>query len=398
MAVFLLGCVFGAFVGSFLNVCAHRLPRNESVVHPPSRCYACGTRIVWYDNLPVLGWFLLRGRCRACGSPFSIRYAGGELAVALMTGGLCWLVLEAGLPLVPPELASLWVWPTALHHWGAPGSVALVASLVALLVLVWYGWVSSAIDLRWQIIPDELTKPMQLLGVPLALLLPTGMALGWTPLAWFIDQRLDGTPVITATAGLGWCLLLILPAILALPASIPLARVVYGRWLAPGHRWDAEGLRGLSLGLWWFAACCLLHLLLLVLAVVLASYGAGRAQQMIAALTAVHLAQALLGALTAWWLLHLVALIGSAVVRRTAMGFGDAKFLAPIGAVLGPVGVIQAFFLAALVGTLVGVPMRLSGKGREIPFGPFLAVGAGLTLFIGPRLHLLLMSRLFGVV
>ena len=53
--------VFGAFIGSFLNVCIHRLPRNESVVSPPSRCYACGTRVLWYDNIPVLSWLLLRG-------------------------------------------------------------------------------------------------------------------------------------------------------------------------------------------------------------------------------------------------------------------------------------------------------------------------------------------------
>ena len=54
----ILSFLLGTFIGSFLNVCVHRLPRNESVVQPPSRCYACGTRLTWYDNLPIIGWML----------------------------------------------------------------------------------------------------------------------------------------------------------------------------------------------------------------------------------------------------------------------------------------------------------------------------------------------------
>lgn len=79
--------VYGSFFGSFLNVCVHRLPRNESVIHPRSRCPACGAAIAWYDNIPVLSWLALRARCRHCRARISVRYPLVELAVALIWAG-----------------------------------------------------------------------------------------------------------------------------------------------------------------------------------------------------------------------------------------------------------------------------------------------------------------------
>ena len=81
----MLAAVVGAIVGSFLNVVAYRLPRGESLSHPPSRCPQCGTPIKPYDNVPVLSWLVLRGRCRACGAPISARYP----LVEAVTGLLC---------------------------------------------------------------------------------------------------------------------------------------------------------------------------------------------------------------------------------------------------------------------------------------------------------------------
>jgi leader peptidase (prepilin peptidase)/N-methyltransferase len=72
--------LMGLAIGSFLNVVVYRVPRGESVVHPRSRCPNCQTPIAWYDNLPVLSWLLLRGRCRACHEPISARYPLIELA------------------------------------------------------------------------------------------------------------------------------------------------------------------------------------------------------------------------------------------------------------------------------------------------------------------------------
>ena len=77
--------ILGAIIGSFLNVVAYRLPRGESLVHPPSACPSCGARIKPYDNVPVLGWLWLRGKCRACEAPISPRYP----IVEAVTGLLC---------------------------------------------------------------------------------------------------------------------------------------------------------------------------------------------------------------------------------------------------------------------------------------------------------------------
>ena len=80
----LVSGVLGALIGSFLNVVIHRLPRGESLVHPRSRCPGCGAPIAPYDNVPVLSWLLLRGRCRRCGERISPRYPLVELVTALV--------------------------------------------------------------------------------------------------------------------------------------------------------------------------------------------------------------------------------------------------------------------------------------------------------------------------
>jgi leader peptidase (prepilin peptidase)/N-methyltransferase len=84
--------IFGSLLGSFLNVCVYRLPRNESVIHPRSRCTACGTPIAWFDNVPVVSWLVLRGRCRRCGARISVRYPVVELVIAAVwAGSVAWL-------------------------------------------------------------------------------------------------------------------------------------------------------------------------------------------------------------------------------------------------------------------------------------------------------------------
>jgi leader peptidase (prepilin peptidase)/N-methyltransferase len=121
-----LAGILGAVIGSFLNVVAYRLPRGESLLHPGSRCPRCETPIKPYDNVPVLGWILLRGRCRACGAPISWRYP----AVEAITGLLCAAVVL---------------------RFGADPDAWLGLALVLLLVPI------TLIDLDFQIIPNKLT-------------------------------------------------------------------------------------------------------------------------------------------------------------------------------------------------------------------------------------------------
>lgn len=127
--------VLGTIVGSFLNVLIYRLPREVSIVlTPPSSCPACATPIRWYDNVPVISWLVLRGRCRACRAPISLRYPQVELAA----GGLAAL---------------------AFARWGL--------SLTGFEVVV-FAWVSLAlglIDLDFQILPNTLTYPAIVFGL-----------------------------------------------------------------------------------------------------------------------------------------------------------------------------------------------------------------------------------------
>jgi len=129
-----LAAVLGAVIGSFLNVVAYRLPRGESLATPASRCPSCETPIKPYDNVPVLAWLWLRGRCRSCGEPISIRYP----LVEAVTAALC-----AGVVLAD----------------GVTASAALGIVLVLVLVPI------ALIDLDRQIIPNAITGPAAILAV-----------------------------------------------------------------------------------------------------------------------------------------------------------------------------------------------------------------------------------------
>jgi leader peptidase (prepilin peptidase) / N-methyltransferase len=132
--------LFGAIVGSFLNVCIYRIPKEQSVVSPGSHC-ACGKPVAWFDNVPVLSWLILRGRARCCGRPFSFRYPFVELLTAAMFA-LCWHLFPAGK---------------------AVASMVLVAVVICAIF----------IDRDHMIIPDVFTIWAGVAGVLLSVALPS---------------------------------------------------------------------------------------------------------------------------------------------------------------------------------------------------------------------------------
>lgn len=128
--------VFGACIGSFLNVCIYRIPKKRSVVHPGSTC-ACGQPIRWFDNIPVLSWFLLRGKARCCGQPYSFRYP----LIELLTAGLflaCWMLFP------PAKAACGWLFVSCLitasfidfDHFEIPEIFSIWLALVGLVLSV----------------------------------------------------------------------------------------------------------------------------------------------------------------------------------------------------------------------------------------------------------------------
>jgi leader peptidase (prepilin peptidase) / N-methyltransferase len=145
-----MGVVIGAFifcigliVGSFLNVCIYRLPRDESVAWPASHCTTCDRPLDWYENIPVASWMVLRGRCRTCRSPIAVRYPIIELVTGVLFLGA---YLVFGLTLLLPE------------------RILFACAMVVLF----------AIDLEHQILPNEITLPGIAIGFLCAHFLPPG--------------------------------------------------------------------------------------------------------------------------------------------------------------------------------------------------------------------------------
>ncbi len=250
--------LFGLAVGSFANVCIYRLPRKKSIARPPrSFCPHCGKTIAGYDNIPLLSFLLLRGKCRQCRAAISVQYPLVELLMGLLFVSVHFLVVSRGerLILVP-------------FYW------YFCATLVIL----------SVIDGEFFILPDRLTYPLLMMGF--------------------------------------------------------LLTVLY-----PGH---------------------------------LGSITIGQA-----------LLRSLIGAAAGGLSLWLIGLLGKAAFKKEAMGLGDVKLMAAVGAWQGWQMVLLAIFLGALLAAVIGVGsiiMKKAHWGSRIPFGPFLAAGSLLTLFFGRQI------------
>lgn len=138
---YLLVFLLGSIIGSFLNVCIYRIPRNESIVSPGSRCPSCKKPIPWFDNIPFLSYIFLRGRCRFCGKRISFRYFAVELISAL-------------------SFLTLFI------HFGFTSRFWLYSLLISILVMI------SFIDIDFQIIPDGLSLGGLFLGIMLSVFIP----------------------------------------------------------------------------------------------------------------------------------------------------------------------------------------------------------------------------------
>lgn len=168
LALLVVVCgVLGLAVGSFLNVVIYRVPRKESVVKPRSRCPGCGTEVAARDNVPVVSWLLLRGRCRTCGEPISARYP----LVELLTAGL--FAVTAGRLGVDAAL---------------PAFLVVVAGLVAV----------SAVDLERFIVPNRILYPTLFIAAPLLVV------------AAAIDGDWDGVTTAALGGALGFGLLFVI--------------------------------------------------------------------------------------------------------------------------------------------------------------------------------------------
>jgi leader peptidase (prepilin peptidase)/N-methyltransferase len=386
IVVFVAGCC----IGSFLNVVVWRLPRNQSLSKPArSYCPRCGKTIAWYDNIPVLAWLALGGKCRNCRQPISIRYPLVELATGLLFLGLL-LAVYAG-----PLRVDIGRWP---GNW--PGYLAAVALLAALLAV-------SLIDLDYFFIPIEIVWPAGLLGVALAAVFPGQPdKANWLLLASPTEAALGvgGTLGLLLSISLLW--LGVLPASFpdadkhksAEPPPPP-APVGKGKSHKSRKGSASAGPRPQppSVGVTVGARREVLKELLFLMPVVAVALGwlwltgsGGPFRDAWAYWCKwPHLAGlggALFGLLIGGGIVWLVRIVGTLAAGREAMGLGDVHLLAAAGAVLGWAGALLAFFMAPFFAVAIGIVQFLRHGRRELPFGPYLSLAVLAVLMFYDRL------------
>ncbi|MDX9714726.1 MAG: prepilin peptidase [Dissulfurispiraceae bacterium] len=253
---------FGLAIGSFLNACIYRLPRQISLLRPSSSCPNCSKEIKPWDNVPVLSYILLFGKCRNCGAGISLRYPFVELLNGV-------LYVMAG------------------SQFGIGWHLGFILFFISAMVLITF------IDIDFQIIPDVITLP--------------GIAIGLAGSAFimpdpFLVSSFRSIDILSSHAGLNTL------------AITGIMNAVYGLVLGGG-------------------------------------------------------------------LYYLIA-----VLSRGGMGGGDIKLMAMVGSFMGWKAVLLTTFAGSLTGSLFGIFLMIfKGKNRKtkIPFGPFLAAGALITLFFG---------------
>jgi leader peptidase (prepilin peptidase) / N-methyltransferase len=339
IAVF--AAVIGGIVGSFLNVCIYRLPRGISLNDPKrSFCPSCLHAISWHQNVPVLSWLHLRGKCSNCGAGISFRYPLVELLTALLFA-LTWL--RFGTPL-------------GIVYW----------IFVALLLT------ATFIDLEHFLIPDEITLGGIAAGLLLSALFPPMME---------TSSHLQSFLFSLGAAAFGFALLWMI---------VELGKLAFGN---KRHRFEKEepfvvrpsgGAVTLQIGEEVF---CWDEIFAresdeLVLECASANIAGDkpvlrfRHDRMIVAdqETPLNKLEAITGTLR------------GVIIPREAMGFGDVKLLAAIGAFLGWKAVLFTVATASIVGcaaALAGIFLTRDRAGSRVPFGPFLALGAILWIFGG---------------
>jgi len=342
------GFFFGALIGSFLNVCIYRIPREISIVDPArSFCPNCQKQIPWYQNVPILSWCLLRGRCGQCNAPIHPRY----LIVETLTASLFAL---ATFIIPVPALFSVWVF---------------------LSILV----VTTFVDLEFFIIPDVMSKGGIAAGLLLSVVTP--------------GLHQTSSPLIAVVLSLAGALL---GAIILFLIS-EFGKLVFGRYkvvlknptkftfavLPPDDRqlliedepflWSEHFYRKSDR---------------IVVRAEEAEINGSTYQNL--DLTFFH--DRLVTAhqtIPLNEITHLTGVITAAQFPREAMGLGDVKLLAAIGAFVGWQGILFTIAIASFLGAAFGITAIVLGKrerSSKIPFGPYLAIAAVIWLFWGDPL------------
>ena len=361
----ILIALYGACVGSFLNVVICRMPEGLSVVTPRSFCPACKHVLAWFDNVPILGWLWLAGRCRYCKKPISLQYPLVEAACAILFVGVFWLDYDSGLRPAFEHAGLAQTWPAMVVQ------LVLVAGLLA----------ATVIDARLYIIPVRIPHV-----VTLTALLVFPAAAVWLPAMAFTAPVVGSAGLGVAVGGMvGLVVALLLLHLKLLPRSFDEVEETLDQSCPPDAFLEHPHPRREVLK----------ECLFLVLPIFGAAVGYGLMyvpqsylpDQNQYPLVVRVLGGVMWGYLVGGGVVWLVRILGTLAFGREAMGLGDVHLLAGIGAVIGALDAVAVFFIApffGLVGAAVqgGVQWLWKSRGRVIPYGPYLALATLVVLAV----------------
>ncbi len=347
--------VFGSLVGSFLNVCIYRMPRNESVYSPPSHCPHCGYQIPMWLNVPIITWLWLRGKCANCRAPISVRYLLIELLTAV-------------------AFASTWL------YFGHQSPVVPWAIIVLLAIFIG----SSAIDFEHLIIPDEFTLGGTVAGFLLSAAIPA-------------LQGCTTSVEAMKRSGIGIAI-----GVALVYAVVRLGKLLFGRErvaVPPGSKviFHEEGIaladKALLFGDIFYRRSDTIVLTAQTLELPDRCY---RNVEVRLRPETLMIADEVLSPED---VPYMEAVCDQVILPREAMGFGDVKFMAAIGAFLGWQAVVFSFGGSALMAAGIGVSLIIIGRrdwSSRLPFGPYIAAAATVWIFGGSRLWQWYWERLRG--
>lgn len=360
------GALFGAVIGSFLNVVIHRVPRDESVVGPGSHCPLCGATLRVQDNIPIISFILLRGRCRDCKARIAFTYPVIESVTAVV---FAVIVARRGV------------------------SIASVTDLVIASILI----ALAVIDARHRLLPDRITYPLLLVAITAAAVRGAASVSDLDPHVSLTIAELEFSPHRAALIG-GAILLGAVPALWFIDFLDVLLFSKYLDWEDDGHadsdpdlsstfpgsmEHDEEaGYRRYRRMLGFTSVSGALIAVIWVIAIEWA--GPGDPERWMAVYDA--LGSAAVGAVAAAAPLWLMRSAYFYIRGIEGLGLGDVKMMAGVGAYLGWTGALAAMLLGSFGGIVLGIILaRRSGQGLQtsLPLGSCLGIASVFLLVVG---------------
>ncbi len=362
--IFCLGCC----VGSFLNVVIYRLPLGKSLSNPPSSCPKCGKKIKFYDNIPILSWIILRGKCRFCGNRISPRYLLIELITGILFLGLFYVLFFSDIRQFEVN--------------GYVGQMAFLKGgwLIYLIMIILISGLlaSSAIDLQLWIIPISLCLLLTTVGIlgsftaPFLINIKYIQGFNMLPTAGVKKASL----ALGAFIGTAISLILLKKGYLKQSYDIPenLTEKQQEKWEKNlSHRKEMLTEILFLLPIIFFA---FLSYLILVKTALSSRWTDISQYPPVSGFLG-----SLFGYFSGCAVVWATRILGTLAFGKEAMGLGDVHLMGAAGTVLGPLFVIIAFFIAPFFGLLWAFIKMFFRKSNEIPYGPFLSL-AVLTVII----------------